>query len=233
MFCIGNYINDNAAKQSSTSSYISDDCKVLYIETVIEVAKPVFYQQTNDTLTTIETEYHKTMPQSMNNTQKVTKSIKQIHESSDEELNKTPVKLIRSNHQKTRVQQQMDSGIEYDHLSSPPSTSSSTIFNQKPINKDETLLFPSVSLNSNQNESTLIRRLSASKTKTTKPNIATNSYWDRLKQWWLRALLLGLFLLFLLFMIYFFRLDPCSRSTIIRTVCEKIIYVENQGLPTI
>ncbi|CAF4736425.1 unnamed protein product [Rotaria socialis] len=335
-----NYVNDTSSKQSSTSSYISDDYKVLYIETVIEVAKPVFYQQINDTMTTINTEHHKQTPQSTtktqniseyhqqipqstnniqkvteyhqqtpqfinktqdtteyyqqtpksrnttqntteyyqqtpksrnttqsttefyqqtpqsrnktqniteyyqkaplstNKTQKVTKTIKQIHESSDDELNKTPVKQLRSNYQKSKVQQHMDSGIEYDHISSPPSTSSSTIFNQAHINNNKKLLFPSISADSSQNESTLTHRVHSLKTKSmSSDNMhksdATNSYWDRLKRMWFRALLLGLFLLFLLFLIYFFRLDACSRSTMIRTVCEKIIYVENQGLPTI
>ncbi|CAM4802196.1 unnamed protein product [Rotaria magnacalcarata] len=335
-----NYVNDTSSKQSSTSSYISDDYKVLYIETVIEVAKPVFYQQINDTMTTIDTEYHKqtpqfttktqntseyhqqipqstnsiqkvteyhqqtpqlinktqntteyyqqtpqlinktqntteyyqqtprsrnttqnatefyqqtpqsrnktqniteyyqNAPQFTNKTQKVTKTIKQIHESSDDELNKTPVKQLRSNYQKSKAQQHMDSGIEYDHISSPPSTSSSTIFNQALINNNKKLLFPSISSNSSQNESTLTHRVHSLKTKPMssdnmhKSDVA-NSYWDRLKRMWFRALLLGLFLLFLLFLIYFFRLDACSRSTMIRTVCEKIIYVENQGLPTI
>ena len=63
-FSSGNVFNETANKQSSTSSYISDDCKVLYIETVIEVAKPVFYERTNDTLTSTNTEYHHQIPQS-------------------------------------------------------------------------------------------------------------------------------------------------------------------------
>ncbi|CAF5214940.1 unnamed protein product, partial [Rotaria magnacalcarata] len=48
--CSTNKTYDN--KQSTTSSYISDDCKVLYIETVIEVPKPVFYEQATNTIST-------------------------------------------------------------------------------------------------------------------------------------------------------------------------------------
>ncbi|CAF4268512.1 unnamed protein product, partial [Rotaria sp. Silwood2] len=234
------FLHDNTStKQSSTSSYISDDCKVLYIETVIEVAKPVFYERTNDTSTTTSTNkeyhYHKQIPQSINNIQQSSKIIKQIHESSDDddddvELNK-PVNLI-----KTKIQQQVDSGIEYDHISLPPSTSSSTIFNQQTIDNNKKLLSPSIKTNSNLNDSTLIQRSHKIKSinkDNRKLNTLRNSYWNRLKQLWLRSLLLGLFLLFILFLIYFIRLDTCSRSTIIRTVSQKIISIEHQGLPTI
>ncbi|CAF4248415.1 unnamed protein product, partial [Rotaria magnacalcarata] len=78
----------------------------------------------------------------------------------------------------------MDSGIEYDHISSPPSTSSSTIFNQALINNNKKLLFPSISSNSSQNESTLTHRVHSLKTKPMssdnmhKSDVA-NSYWDR------------------------------------------------------
>ncbi|CAF0732521.1 unnamed protein product [Rotaria sordida] len=250
------YLHDNTStKQSSTSSYISDDCKVLYIETVIEVAKPVFYERTNDTSTTTTTNrdyhYNKQIPQTINNIQQSSNIRKQIHESSDDdndddddvvvELNK-PVNLI-----KTKIQQQVDSGIEYDHISLPPSTSSSTIFNQQIIdNNKKNLLLPSIKTNSNVNDSTFIQRYNKIKTinkdnnynndnknNKNKLNTLKNSYCNRLKQIWLRSLLLGLFLLFILFLIYFYRLDTCSRSTIIRTVSQKIISVEHQGLPTI
>ncbi|CAF1273357.1 unnamed protein product [Rotaria sp. Silwood1] len=228
--------DDTSTKQSSTSSYISDDCKVLYIETVIEVAKPVFYERTNDTATTTNREYHyhKQIPQTINNIQQSSTTIKQNHESSDDddvELNK-PVNII-----KRKIQQQVDSGIEYDHISLPPSTSSSTIFNQQTIDNNKKLIFPLIKPNINLNDDSIhIQR--SSKTKTInkdniKLNTLTDSYWNRLKQIWLRSLLLGLFLLFLLFLIYFFRLDTCSRSSIIRTVSQKILSVEHQGLPTI
>ncbi|CAF4008912.1 unnamed protein product [Rotaria sordida] len=249
------YLHDNTStKQSSTSSYISDDCKVLYIETVIEVAKPVFYERTNDTSTTTTTNrdyhYNKQIPHTINNIQQSSNIRKQIHVSSDDdnddddvvvELNK-PVNLI-----KTKIQQQVDSGIEYDHISLPPSTSSSTIFNQQIIdNNKKNLLLPSIKTNSNVNDSTFIQRYNKIKTinkdnnynndnknNKNKLNTLKNSYCNRLKQIWLRSLLLGLFLLFILFLIYFYRLDTCSRSTIIRTVSQKIISVEHQGLPTI
>lgn len=170
-----------------------------------------------------------------------------MQESSDDDSTK-PVHLTLSNHKKTHKIQQVDSGIEYDQLSPPPSTSSSTIFNQKAFNnannnrnKNKHLLFPSATKTSmvdDTSQSTLVQRLQSPMTKTITKNktplkTLTTSYWNRLKQTWLRSLVLGLFLLFILFWIYFLRLDTCSRSTMIRTVCQKILSVEHEGLPTI
>jgi hypothetical protein len=282
-FLLGNVFNETSNKQSSTSSYISDDCKVLYIETVIEVAKPVFYERTNDSSTTTNTEYHHQIPQStiknteyhhhhipqstvknteyhhhipqstmknteyyheipqstLNNSQRSSKNIymttKQMHESSDDESHK-PVNLTTKSNQI----QHMDSGIEYDRTSPPPSSSSSTIFNQRSMNNK--LLFPPVTSNpifDETSQSTLVRRVHSTKTRTLANNNniqlenRTNSYWNRLQQTWLRSLLLGLLILFILFFVYFSRLDTCSRITMIRTVCRKIIHVEHEGLPTI
>jgi len=241
-----NFLNNTSNKQSSTSSYISDDCKVLYIETVIEVDKPVFYERTSDTLTTTNKEYHHhQIPQSTINTQRSENSFymsnKQIHESSDDDSNK-PVNLTTTT--TTSSKNQLDSGIEYDQTSPPTSSSSSTIFNQRRINNNNNnnkLLIPPITTNKifdEPSQSKLVRRLHSTKIQTiSKDNIqlnpSINSYWDRFKQTWLRSLLLGLLILFILFFIYFSRLDTCSRSTIIRTVFRKIICVEHEGLPTI
>jgi hypothetical protein len=169
---------------------------------------------------------------------------KQIHESSDDELTK-PVNLTStSNHQRNKIQQ-VDSGIEYDRTSPPPSSSSSTIFNQRILNENPKLLFPPVTTKSafdGTSSSTLVRRLHSTKTAATarttmndtiELKTSADSYWKRLKEIWLRSLLLGLLILFILFYVYFTRLDTCSRSTIIRTVFRKIICIEREGLPTI
>jgi hypothetical protein len=243
-------------KQSSTSSYISDDCKVLYIETVIEVAKPVFYERTNDTSTTTNTEYHHQIPQrtinteynyqlpqrsthteyhhkipqqSTNNNYYVNR--KQIHESSDDDSSNKPVNQTTTTTSSSKSH--IDSGIEYDQ---PNSSSSSTIYNQRTINNK--FLIPPIASHS-VSQSKLVQRLHPTKSKaiikdTIELNpLTNNTYLDRLRQTWLRSLLLGLLLLLLLFFVYFSRLDTCSRSTIIRTVFRKIICIEHEGLPTI
>jgi len=171
-------------------------------------------------------------------------STKQIHESSDDELNK-PVNLTTkttTNRTSSHQRSQLDSGIEYDQTSPPTSSSSSTtVFNQRTLDNNK-LLFPPITTNSvfdETSQSTLIRRLHSTKTKPTikhhsQSNTSMNSYWNRLKQIWFRALLLGLLILLFLFFVYFTRLDACSRTTIIRTVCRKIICIEREeGLPTI
>ena len=198
---------------------------------------------------TIKTnEYYHEIPQStIKTSQRSSNNIymnkKQLHESSDDESNR-PVNLTTtstSNQQRHQIQQ-VDSGIEYDRTSPPPSSSSSTIYNQRTINNKP--LFPPVTSNQIFDESsqpTLIRRVHSIKTKTTindnNNNIQlenrTNSFWNRLKQTWLRSLLLGLLILFILFFVYFSQLDRCTRITIYRTVCDKIIHVENEGIPTI
>ncbi|CAF4169352.1 unnamed protein product [Adineta steineri] len=346
-----NFHNEtNSNKQSSTSSYISDDCKVLYIETVVEVTKPVFYERTNDTttttnteyhhhqqqnsqsaankeyhetinkeyhqnprstinkeyhqtsqptiskqyhetinkeyhqtpqptiskeyhqnsqsklnkeyqqyhqtsqptlnkeyhqtpLSTMNTEYHHQIPQSKINTQRSTNSYYKLHDSSDDdESQNKPVNLSKTANQRNKVQQ-FDSGIEYDRTSPPPSSSSSTIFTQRTLNDHSKLLFPPASTTSildETSQSTLVQRLHSTKPKIVNDEVVKsanipriNSYWNRLKQTWFRSLLLGLLILFILFFVYFNRLDTCSRSIIIRTVFRKIICIEHEGLPTI
>ncbi|CAF1366901.1 unnamed protein product [Adineta steineri] len=346
-----NFHNEtNLNKQSSTSSYISDDCKVLYIETVVEVTKPVFYERTNDTttttnteyhhhqqqnsqsaankeyhetinkeyhqnprstinkeyhqtsqptiskqyhetinkeyhqtpqptiskeyhqnsqsklnkeyqqyhqtsqptlnkeyhqtpLSTMNTEYHHQIPQSKINTQRSTNSYYKLHDSSDDdESQNKPVNLSKTANQRNKVQQ-FDSGIEYDRTSPPPSSSSSTIFTQRTLNDHSKLLFPPASTTSildETSQSTLVQRLHSTKSKIVNDEVVKssnipriNSCWNRLKQTWFRSLLLGLLILFILFFVYFNRLDTCSRSIIIRTVFRKIICIEHEGLPTI
>ena len=238
-------------QQSSTSSYISDDCKVLYIETVIEVAKPVFYERNTDTSTVSNSEYHhhhRHVPSSSTggserSVSQLYTSHEQRHESSDDDYNK-PVNTPTST--QLRHSQQMDSGIEYDHTSPPASTSSSsTLFNQRTLNtpqlSEKRLHIPSpVRLEANLEQPSFVRRLRLSNDVRDPLLLTSNSassqldsYWDRFKQTWFRALLLGFLMLFFLFVVYVSRLDTCSRTTLIRSVCRKIICVEQEGLPTI
>jgi predicted RND superfamily exporter protein len=143
-------------------------------------------------------------------------------------ITKTTTSSSKKNH--------LDSGIEYDQTSQPNSSSSSTIYNQRTIDK-KFLIPPITSKPISQSKS--VQRLRPSKTNSiVKPTIGSNplinnSYVERLRQTWLPSLLLGLLLLLLLFFVYFSRLDRCTRSTIIRTVFQKIICIENEGLPTI
>lgn len=269
------FINENSNKQTSTSSYISDDCKVLYIETVIEVAKPVFYERNSETTTTSNTEYHHHHPQQQQQQQQIADSStstatstrnfahlystdrRRTNESSDDEFSK-PVNFKTSNrrHEQMEKISQMDSGIEYDHTSPPASSSSSsTIFNQRSLDTthqdDQRLFIPPVP-NSNdeirmknvRDQTQLMRRniSTGSNTNRIKKNLATaqptpvktsTSCSTRLKQICFRSFLVGLLLLFILFFVYFSRLDSCSRRTLIQSICEKIICIEHDGLPTI
>ena len=194
-------------------------------------------------------EYQHYIPPPTLNTRRLSNSVqvntKKIHEISDDDdqLNEPVSLTTTSNHQRNKIQQ-VDSGIEYDQTSPPPSTSSSTIFNQRCVNNNNNnkrLLFPPVTASSgfdDRSKSTLVRRLNSTKAKITnsndiQANAITNSCWNLLKKIWLRSLLLGLLILFVLFFMYLSLLDTCSRSTIIRTVSRQIICVEHKGLPTI
>ncbi|CAF5213900.1 unnamed protein product, partial [Rotaria magnacalcarata] len=210
------------SKQSTTSSYISDDCKVLYIETVIEVPKPVFYEQATNTISTTNTEYHHHIPHNQqtiaSNRNKyfmdITNKNQHSGDSTDDDLSTQPVNLSTTinRHQLTEdhLKQQGDSGIELDQTSS-----SSTIYNQQ-ISKDR-LLFPSTNRNYDKTSpSTLVRRiqkqtatkienLHSDKTLLISPvlnSTQTNTYWNRLKEKWFRSLIIGLLILLSLFLIY-------------------------------
>ncbi|CAF1219651.1 unnamed protein product [Didymodactylos carnosus] len=58
------------------------------------------------------------------------------------------------------------------------------------------------------------------------------SYTDRLRQIWLKSLILGLLILLALFTLYFFCLDSCTQNSWSRNIISKIIRVEHDGLPT-
>lgn len=156
-------------------------------------------------------------------------------------VNKTATKTTTTTDRQRNKFQQVDSGIEYDRTSLPPSSSSSTIYTHQTINDNSKLLFPPTSILDDTSQSTLLHRLQATKpmliedksTKTVTPSPTRTSVWNRLKQTWLRSLLLGLLILFILFFVYFNRLDACSKSTLVRTVFHKIICIENEGIPTI
>ena len=268
---LDNLTSEPLNKQRSTSSYISDDCKVLYIETVIEVAKPVFYERTNDTVINSSTEYHHQQQkqqhpqqQQQSDEQRIVPDVEEhqgvsnvyrvnrhIHESSDDEPSQ-PVKLSTSNHHhyhpSIQKVHQVDSGIEYDQTSPPASSSSSssTILNQRTIDTsnliDKRLLIPPLTNGKPVVDPvTLIRRVrpakpiqhNAEKSQSNISETESESFWNRLKRIWFRSLLFGFLLLFLLFFVYYSRLDSCSRRTLMRSICETIICVESEGLPTI
>lgn len=260
MFLANCTTNKKSKTQSTTSSYISDDCKVLYIETVIEVAKPVFYEHTTDTSSTTNTEYyHHHIPNNRINTEQILTSNRNKFiinrsnktpedDSSDNDLHGMNGKPVNSQKKRDRQQkskdnltQELDSAIELDQTSS-----SSTLYKQN-MPKDRLLFPPSNGkYNETSQPSTLVRRLQKQTplnydnilTKQNKllPTVKTlkrsNTCWDRFKQSWLRALLIGLFILFILFLTYLLGLDTCSRSAIIKTICQKFIHIENEGLPT-
>lgn len=145
--------------------------------------------------------------------------------------------LLREDH----LKQQADSGIELDQTSS-----SSTIYNQKP-SKDR-FLFPQTNRTYDKTSpSTLVCRLQkqtaikSDPIRSVKPLLSTpvihqtrkDTYWNRFKQTWFRSLLLGLLILAILFGFYLYGLDKCSRSSLIQKICDTIICIENEGLPTI
>jgi hypothetical protein len=172
-------------------------------------------------------------------------SNEQRHESSDDEYNK-PVNSPTSS--RLHHSQQMDSGIEYDQTSPPASSSSSsTLFNQQTLNtpqlSEKRLHIPSptrLDANLDQSSSVRRRRLRPLNDACDPLPLASfsershlDSCWNRFKQTWSRCLLLGFLMLLLLFVVYFSRLDTCSRTALVRSVCQKIICVENEGLPTL
>jgi hypothetical protein len=149
-------------------------------------------------------------------------------DSTDDELNDNPV---NSNHSK----QHFDSGVEVDQNSS-----SSTIYNH-PTNNDP--LFPQTNRTFEEtSQPTLIRRVqqqrlfnneNQNEIPITRIHFnSPNSYWNRLKRNWFLSLFIGLFILLGIFTIYLFTLDICSRSTLIHSICHKIIYIDS-GKPTI
>ncbi|CAF1192107.1 unnamed protein product [Adineta steineri] len=245
--------SDLSEKQSTTSSYISDDCKVLYIETVIEVAKPVFYERTIDTLSTKNTEYHhhhipRTITSNRNKyLMDITNNNHQADSTDDDLPTPKPVNLsastiIRRQLNKNHLKQQGDSGIEFDQTSS-----SSTLCNQR-TTKDRTPLFPPANTDLDElSQSSLLHHIKKQNTLENEQHLRNNHHlstssihinqsntcWDRLKQTWFRSILTGLLILMILFFIYLSGLDTCSRSTIIQTVCQKIISIESEGIPTI
>ena len=219
---------ETAQRQSSTSSYISDDCKVLYIETVIEVDKPVFYERSTDTSTVTHTEYHH-IPQGKYN---MTDESNNHHatDSTDDELPEPP--LDSTNH----LKQNADSGIEFDQNSS-----SSTIYNHRTV--DDRYLFPQTNGAFDEtSQPTLIRRMHQQRTRNPDDEDRIpitrvrfhppNTFWDRLNRYCLFPLLIGLLILFSLLAVYLFTLDLCSRSKLIRSVCHEILHID-RGRPTI
>ena len=166
-------------------------------------------------------------------------------DSSDDELpnhtnhpvNNPPIlnhRYSNPNHSK----QHADSGIEIDQNSS-----SSTLSNQLQTNKNR-LLFPSSNrILEETTQPTLIRRVQQQRIIDSRPQNRltipivrprpTVTYSNRSKRQWLRSLLIGLLLLLILFLIYLSLLDRCSRSTLIQTICHKIIRIEREGLPPI
>jgi hypothetical protein len=160
-------------------------------------------------------------------------------DSTDDDLSNQQNQPVNSSTIITR--QQGDSGIELDQTSS-----SSTIYNQQ-TNKDQ-LLFPPVNHDIDETSQPTLLHHVQKQIELDNENLRKNqdqlstklihvnpldTYWDRLKQNWFYSLLTGLFILLLLFFIYLSALDKCSRSTFIQSVCRKIIYIENEGLPTI
>jgi lipopolysaccharide export LptBFGC system permease protein LptF len=152
-----------------------------------------------------------------------------------------PTTITRRHLNNDHLRQQGDSGIELDQTSS-----SSTIYNQG--NTQDQLLFPPSNGNFDESSQPSLLRHVQKQTVLENDNIRVQQnqlsstitnlnqsdvYWYRLKQKLFRSLLLGLLILLILFLIYLFGLDRCSRSTIILSVFQKIICIENEGLPTI
>jgi hypothetical protein len=245
---------ESSTKQSTTSSYISDDCKVLYIETVIEVAKPIFYERTTDTLSTTNTEYHhQHIPDNKINTQRSLTSNRNKYlmdtdnnnhqgDSSDDDLTRNPVKLpTTTRHQLNEDHSKPpgDSGIEVDH------TSSSSTINDEQINQHEPLFPPAnTDFDEAPPQPSLLRHIQkhnalGNENFIKNPNqlsstlTDSDTHWNRLQKTWFRSLFTGLLLLLILFLVYLSGLDTCSRSAIIHSVCHKIIRIESEGLPTI
>jgi hypothetical protein len=146
----------------------------------------------------------------------------------------------RSAAHKDLFKQHGDSGIELDQTSS-----SSTICQQRPsTNTKARLLFPTPAVTVYDTATTLHQRLSdpvLDNDKTfervgsaflTSNRLHKSRHPQRSDRSWWHPLLIGLLILSTLFLVYFSQLDTCSRSSMIRAVCRRIICVEREGMPT-
>lgn len=219
---------------SSTSSYISDDCKVLYIETVIEVNKPVFYERTNNMSDSNQNSFE----QNNNNHQQPPPPPSSTDTTEDELSNHPrtiPVRTSSSNGNYPRhVNGNFDSGLH----------NSSTTRRRFDDDDDDQLLFPPTDQAFDEtSQPTLGRRLEQQRVFDNAnqrypprrrillrpPRINRRSW----KNYFLRALTYGFILLAILLLIFFKFLDNCTQKVVYDVIGQTIIHVERQGLPTI
>lgn len=201
-FCL--FAEDFTSSLPQTSSYISDDCKVLYIETIIEVNKPVFYERTN----------HISEMISSNSIENHVST-----DSSGEELS-YPIRSPR---------------LE-------ASNDEQTVNNSSTVPKRNGFLFPPTNgAFEETSRPTLSNRLEQQRVferthRRTRPYRRiilrpTPTIRRSLFQQLSRALKVGLLILIIPLLIYWWFLDQCTRSTIARSIVHRIIRIERNGLP--
>jgi hypothetical protein len=94
---------DNETLPTTSSSYISDDCRVLYIETVIEVAKPMFYERT------VNVDYRQSIPSTTSSQQRPLTAFTMTNADDDIVLHRRRLSSTDSS-----LKQYDDSGIEHE-----------------------------------------------------------------------------------------------------------------------
>ena len=228
---------------------------------MIEVAKPVFYERSTDsssaTVTTTNTDYHH-IPRTRPATAARNSFLLNMNDDDDQHIvdssdddedhsieRSQPVTSTGSVHHrrsthKDPFKQHGDSGIELDQTSS-----SSTICQQRPsTNTKARLSFSTPAATVYDTATTLHQRLPDPILDNDKTfervgsafvmsnRLHTSRHQHRSDRPWWYPLLIGLLILSTLFLVYFSQLDTCSRSSMIRAVCRRIICVEREGMPT-
>lgn len=175
-------------QQSGTTSYISDDCKVFYIETVIEVARPVFYERTTDTHS-----HHFISPPTS-----------------------TQRPLIDMSYRQKANGHEHVNGIEPNDRSSPTK-----------------ILFPAASTPPSSRSAWSRRgeEMRPPEAQRSRPR-PSSSGWQRFFRRCCLAFLIGFLILSILFFVFLFHLDTCSRSALLVSIFQTIIRIESEGLPT-
>ena len=209
-FCL--FAEDFTNSLPQTSSYISDDCKVLYIETIIEVNKPVFYERTN---------YMNSHSIDNQNTSDSTDGELSYHGKSsrpeDLQENSSP----RLDDEMTKNSSTVPRSSNRNGFLFPPTnrafeeTSRPTLYHRMEQQK----VFERTHQRTRPYRRILLR-----------PPPTIRSRW---KEYLPRALKIGLLILLPFLFIYLYFLDQCTRSRIIKDGLRGIIRIDREGLPLI
>lgn len=204
---------------SSTSSYISDDCKVLYIETIIEVNKPVFYERTNyisETMNSHSIDNHNSSDSTDGELSYHGKSSRP-EDLNDDEENSSP---------------RLDDAMTKNSSSIPRSANRNGFLFPSTNRAFEETSQPTLAHRMEQQRvfERTHQRTRPYRRILLRPPPTIRSRW---KEYLPRALKIGLLILLPFLIIYLYFLDQCSRSRIFRDVARTVIRIERDGPPLI